>query len=63
MRVQTGDRTYPEVPAKAEPADDVLTGGYYTLLPQIRLPSNAARDVETLLPRMPLLAHLQGRRK
>ena len=41
MLVRTGDRTYPEVPAKAEPADDVLTSDYYTQLPQIRLSGNS----------------------
>jgi hypothetical protein len=41
MRVRMGDRTYPEVPAKAGPADDVLTSDYYTLLPQIRLTGNS----------------------
>ena len=41
MLIRTGDRTYPEVPAKAEPADDVLTSDYYTQLPQIRLTGNS----------------------
>ena len=41
MLIRTGDRTYPEVPAKAEPADNVLTSDYYTQLPQIRLTSNS----------------------
>jgi len=51
MRVRTGDRTYPEVPAKAEPADDVLTSDYYTLLPQIRLTGNSTgRPVQPETP-------------
>jgi hypothetical protein len=41
MMIRKGDRTYPEVPAKAEPADDVLTSDYYTQLPQIRLTGNS----------------------
>jgi hypothetical protein len=41
MLVRTGDRSYPEVPAKAEPAADVLTSDYYTQLPQIRLTGNS----------------------
>ena len=37
MRVKSGDHTYPEAPAKAEPAENVLTRDFYTQLPQIRL--------------------------
>jgi hypothetical protein len=48
MRVRTGDHTYPEVPAKAEPAEDVLTSDFYTLLPQIRLTDNSTgRPIQT----------------
>ena len=51
MRVRTGDCTYPEVPAKVEPADDVLTSDYYTLLPQIRLTGNSTgRPVQPETP-------------
>src|SRR5262245_34127561 len=51
MRGRTGDRTHPEVPAKAEPADDVLTSDYYTLLPQIRLTGNSTgRPVQPETP-------------
>ena len=41
MLIRMGGRTYPEVPAKAEPADNVLTNDYYTQLPQIRLTGNS----------------------
>jgi hypothetical protein len=41
MLVRRGNRIYPEVPAKAEPADDILTSDYYTRLPQIRLTGNS----------------------
>lgn len=41
MRVKNGDRTGLETPAKAEPADRVITSDYYTQLPQIRLTGNA----------------------
>ena len=37
MLVKEGDRIYLEAPAKAEPADSVVTSDYYTQLPQIRL--------------------------
>ncbi len=41
MRVKSGDHTYPEAPAKAEPAENVLTRDFYTQLPQIRLTGNS----------------------
>jgi len=37
MLVREGDRIYLDAPAKAEPADSVVTSDYYTQLPQIRL--------------------------
>lgn len=37
MRVRRGERTDPEAPAEAEPADDAVTTDNYTRLPQIRL--------------------------
>ena len=37
MLVRRGEHTDLEAPARAEPADDVLTRDYYTLLPQIRI--------------------------
>jgi hypothetical protein len=40
MRVRRGEHTDLEAPAKAEPADDVMTRDYYTQLPQIRLTGN-----------------------
>jgi hypothetical protein len=40
MLVREGDRIYLEAPAKAEPADNVVTSDYYTQLPQIRLTGN-----------------------
>lgn len=36
MRVRNGDHTALEAPAKAEPAENVLTRDFYTQLPQIR---------------------------
>jgi crotonobetainyl-CoA:carnitine CoA-transferase CaiB-like acyl-CoA transferase len=36
MLVKTGDLTHLDAPAKAVPADDVVTRAYYTRLPQIR---------------------------
>lgn len=42
MLVRERDRIYMEVPAKAEPADNVLTRDYYTQLPQMRLTGNSA---------------------
>jgi hypothetical protein len=37
MQVKIGDCIDLEAPAKAEPADSVMTADYYTQLPQIRL--------------------------
>ena len=42
MLVRAGDRIYPEAPAKAEAAANVVTPDYYTQLPQIRLTGDAA---------------------
>ena len=36
MLVRRGEHTDLEAPAKAEPADSVVTPDYYTQLPQIR---------------------------
>ena len=51
MLVREGDRIYLEAPAKAEPADSVVTSDYYTQLPQIRLtgdsPSHPMRPETT----------------
>jgi hypothetical protein len=41
MLVRQGERTYLEARAKAEPADDVMTRDYYTVLPHIRLTGNS----------------------
>ena len=87
MQVKTGGRIYQEAPARAEPADSVVTD-FYAQLPQIRMtgtstahrmrsspkslrnaPSRSqASDAvkpacETLLPRMPLSAHLRDRER
>src|SRR5271169_1892475 len=51
MLVKQGDRTYLEAPAKAEPADNVLTPDYYTQLPQIRLTDDSTgRSMEPEIP-------------
>ena len=42
MLVRRGEHTDLEAPAKAEPADSVVTRDYYTQLPQIRLTGNPA---------------------
>jgi hypothetical protein len=42
MLVRRGKHTDLEAPAKAEPADSVVTPDYYTQLPQIRLTGNPA---------------------
>jgi hypothetical protein len=42
MLVRRGEHTDLEAPAKAEPADSVVTPDYYTQLPQIRLTGNPA---------------------
>jgi len=41
MLVRIGDRICLEAPAKAEPADNVVTSDYHTQLPQIRLTPNS----------------------
>src|ERR1700693_2696971 len=50
MLVRKGDRTFLEAPAKAEPADSVVTSDYYTQLPQIRLTGNPAGRVQPETP-------------
>jgi hypothetical protein len=42
MQVKTGERIDLETPAKAEPADSVVTADFYTQLPQIRLTGNSS---------------------
>jgi hypothetical protein len=42
MLVRRGEHTDLEAPAKAEPADSVVTPDYYTQLPQIRLTGDSA---------------------
>ena len=42
MLVRRGEHTDLEAPAKADPADSVVTPDYYTQLPQIRLTGNPA---------------------
>jgi hypothetical protein len=51
MRVTQGGRAIPEVRAKAEPADDVMTEDYYTQLPQLRLTANPTS--RQMLPETP----------
>jgi hypothetical protein len=41
MLVRRGEHTCVDAPAKAEPADSVVTPDYYTQLPQIRLTGDA----------------------
>jgi hypothetical protein len=41
VQVKTGDRVFLEAPAKAEPAESVVTPDYYTQLPQICLTGNS----------------------
>ena len=51
MLVRKGDRTCLEAPARAEPADSVVTSDYYTQLPQIRLTGNpTGRPVAPEIP-------------
>lgn len=40
MQVKSGERSLLDARAKAEPAADVITTDYYTMLPQIRLAAN-----------------------
>jgi hypothetical protein len=58
MLVRNGDRTCLEAPAKAEPADDVVTRDYYTQLPQIRLTGNPTG--RPLQPETPTEVTLDG---
>ena len=48
VQVKTGDRVFLEAPAKAEPAESVVTPDYYTHLPQICLTGNSTHH-----PRQP----------
>src|SRR5690349_15973092 len=50
MLVKQDGRTFLEAPAKAEPADDVLTRDYYTLLPQIRLTGSSTGPTQPETP-------------
>jgi hypothetical protein len=58
MLVKNGDRTCLEAPAKAEPADNVVTSDYYTQLPQIRLTGNPA--TRPMHPEIPTEVTLDG---
>jgi len=58
MLVRNGERTYLEAPAKAEPADDVVTRDYYTQLPQIRLTGNPTDP--PMQPETPTIVTLDG---
>ena len=58
MLVRNGDRTCLEAPAKAEPADDVMTRDYYTQLPQIRLTGNPTE--RSMRPEIPTEVTLDG---
>jgi hypothetical protein len=58
MLVRRGGRTDLEAPAKAEPAENVVTADYYTQLPQIRLTGDAPdRPVQ---PGSPIEVTLDG---
>ena len=50
MLVRKGDRVCLDAPAKAEPADSVVTSDYHTQLPQIRL---TGRSTGHLMPPEP----------
>ena len=51
MLIRRGEHTDLEAPAKAEPADDVMTRDYYTQLPQIRLTgSSTGRPTQLKTP-------------
>lgn len=51
MRVTNGDHTDLEAPAKAEPAENVLTRDFYTQLPQIRVTGDStARPMQPKTP-------------
>jgi len=58
MLVRRGEHTDLEAPAKAEPADSVVTPDYYTQLPQIRL-TGASADRATQ-PETPTEVTLDG---
>ena len=58
MLVRRGEHTDLEAPAKAEPADSVVTPDYYTQLPQIRL-TGASADRPTQ-PKTPTEVTLDG---
>jgi hypothetical protein len=58
MLVRRGEHTDLEAPARAEPADDVLTRDYYTLLPQIRV--MGAPTGRSTQPKTPIEVTLDG---
>jgi hypothetical protein len=58
MKVKNGDRTYLEAPAKAEPADSVVTSDYYTQLPQICLTGDPTDRL--MQPETPIEVTLDG---
>jgi len=58
MLVRRGEHTDLEAPAKAEPADSVVTPDYYTQLPQIRLTGDPAD--RAIQPEAPTEVMLDG---
>jgi hypothetical protein len=58
MLVRERDRIYLEAPVRAEPAENVLTSDYYTLLPQIRLTGDSTD--RPMLPETSIAVTLDG---